>query len=93
MKNNQVEEQKVNESAKRIIATMYKMNQIEGYPDVNLYNETINDERIELQRKAATESQVLLKNDGILPLNESIGNIFVIGDDAFEGDWGIKEEL
>ena len=93
MKNKKVDEKRVNESARRIIATMYKMNQIKGYPDVNLYKKTINKQRIEIQRKAATESQVLLKNDGILPLNESIKNILIIGDDAMEGDWGIKEEL
>jgi beta-glucosidase len=68
VKNKTVEEKRVNESARRIIATMYQLNQMENYPKVDLYKETKTEERKNLQRKAATESQVLLKNDGILPL-------------------------
>ena len=42
-----------------------------------------------LQRKVATESQVLLKNEGILPLKkQKISKIAVIGNDAFEQDCG-----
>ena len=92
VKNNTVEEQKVNESAKRIIATMYKMNQMENYPEIDLYKETNFKERKNLQRKAATESQVLLKNDGILPL-KNITKIAVVGNDAMERDCGIEGEL
>ena len=92
VKNNQIEEQKVNESAKRIIATMYKMNQMDNYPEINLYKETKTNERKNLQRKAATESQVLLKNDGILPL-KNIKTIAVVGNDAMERDCLNEGEL
>jgi beta-glucosidase len=62
---------------------------MEDYPNVDLYKETKNDENKNLQRKAATESQVLLKNEGILPLkNKGLSTIAIIGNDAFEQDCG-----
>jgi beta-glucosidase len=65
---------------------MYKMDQMNNYPKINIYNPTNTTKRKQLQRKAATESQVLLKNDHILPLktNGNIKKIAIIGNDAFE---------
>ena len=66
---------------------MYKMDQMNNYPEVNIFKQTNTTERKNLQRKVATESQVLLKNDDILPLDTSkIKTIAVIGNDAFERD-------
>ena len=79
-----------NESAQRIIAAMYKMNQMEDYPEVNLYKEIKNDERKKIQREAAIESQVLLKNDDILPLKDNL-KIVVIGNISMKGDCGFEE--
>jgi beta-glucosidase len=82
-----VSEDRINEAATRIIASMYKMDQMNNYPEVNIFKQTNTTERKNLQRKVATESQVLLKNDGILPLDTSkIKTIAVIGNDAFERD-------
>lgn len=82
-----VKEERINEAATRIIAAMYKMDQMNNYPKVNIFQQTNTTERKALQRKVATESQVLLKNDGILPLDTSkIKKIAVIGNDAFERD-------
>ena len=87
VKENKVSSERIDEAAKRIIATMYQMNQMENFPEVNLYKKTNTEERKALQRRAATESQVLLKNDGILPLNiSSLKTIAVVGNDAFERD-------
>lgn len=86
---NLVKEERIKEAATRIIATMYQMNQMEDYPNIDLYKETKNDENKNLQRKAATESQVLLKNEGILPLKKKdLSTIAIIGNDAFEQDCG-----
>lgn len=65
---------------------MYKMDQMNNYPKINIYNPTNTTKRKQLQRKAATESQVLLKNDGILPLKTdgNIKKIDIFGNDAFE---------
>lgn len=87
VKENKVSSSRINEAATRIIATMYQMNQMEDYPDVNIHKKTNTEERKKLQRQVATESQVLLKNDGILPLNISnLSSIAVVGNDAFERD-------
>ena len=72
---------------------MYQMNQVENFPETNLYKETKNEERKKWQRKAATESQVLLKNeDNILPL-KNIRKIAVIGNDAQKRDCGDDMDL
>ena len=81
-----VPEDRITESATRIIATMYELNQMDNFPQVQLYKETKTDERKKLQRKAATESQVLLKNeDNILPL-KNVKKIAVIGNGAQKRD-------
>ena len=82
-----VNESRITEAATRIIASMYKLDQMEDYPKVDIYHKTNTEERIKLQRKVAVESQVLLKNDGILPLKtDTIRSIAVIGNDALERD-------
>ena len=88
VKEGKVEKERIDEAASRIIASMYKMNQMNNYPNVNIYTQTNTTIRKELQRKVATESQILLKNDGILPLKTdgTIKKIAVIGNDAFERD-------
>ena len=93
VKEKKVEEKRIKEAATRIIATMYQMNQIDNYPNVDLYRETKTEEKKKLQRKAATESQVLLKNDGILPLKkQNIKKLAIIGNDAFEQDCGEADD-
>ena len=86
VKEKKVDEKRIKEAATRIIATMYEMNQMKDYPSVDLYRNTVTEEKVKLQRKAATESQVLLKNDGILPLKTHFSRIAVIGNDAFAQD-------
>ena len=80
-----ITEQRIAEAATRIIAAMYQMEQMEDFPKVNLWQESKTNERISIQREAATESQILLKNSGILPL-KNVTQIAVIGNDAFGRD-------
>ena len=88
-----INETRINESATRIIATMYQMDQMENYPETNLYKETKTEERKKLQRRAAAESQVLLKNeDNILPL-KNVKKIAVIGNDAQDRDCVVDDDL
>ena len=87
VKENKIPEKRITESATRIIASMYQMgSQIEKFPKTNLYKDTKTETRKKLQRTAATESQILLKNDdNILPL-KNIKSIAVIGNDAEKRD-------
>ena len=54
-----IKEERITEAATRIIATMYKLNQIDNYNNVDLFVETKSEERKNIQRIAATESQIL----------------------------------
>ena len=86
MEKGEIPEERITESATRIIATMFKMNQMENFPEINIYKETKTEERQKLQRKAAIESLILLKNeDNILPL-KNVKKIAVIGNAAQKRD-------
>ena len=83
----EIPEERLDDAVKRILATMYKYDQLnpdKKYPEINLLKETITEESKKLNREAATQSNVLLKNeDNILPLKNLKGKtIAVIGNDA-----------
>ena len=88
--------EKLNDSAERIISTMYRFGQMENFPKTENFDVNyITDETKKLNRKAAVESIILLKNeDNLLPIDikkiES-GNkkykIGILGIDAFKGDF------
>ena len=89
VKDKVVSEERINDAAKRIIATMYKLNQtpndINAYPSVNIDKNTQNDTTIELNRKVARDSIILLQNEeNILPINKNIKSIAIIGNDAID---------
>ena len=48
----------------------------------NLTNDVTNEEHYDLARSLAAASQILIKNDGLLPLSEDISSVAVIGDAA-----------
>ena len=93
---NLISEEKLNDSAERIISTLYKFGQMENFPKTENFNiNYITEETKQLNRRAATESIILLKNDdNILPINlskiESTNKkykIGILGIDAFKGDF------
>ena len=79
-----LEEKTITQAATRIIAAMYQMNQMDDYPSVDIWKNSITPERTQLQREAATQSQVLLQNnDKTLPIKlSSATKILVLGSDA-----------
>ena len=86
-----ISEERITDSATRFIATLYQMNQMENFQKIHIYQNTITEERKKLQRKAATESQILLKNENnFLPLKD-IKTIAVIGNAAMERDCPTKD--
>ena len=93
---NLISEEKLNDSAERIISALYKFGQMENFPKTENFNiNYITEETKQLNRRAATESIILLKNDdNILPINlskiESTNKkykIGILGIDAFKGDF------
>ena len=83
IKEGKVPVSRVTDAATRIIAAMYKMNQMENYPPLNMKLETKTEENKKLQRKAAAMSNVLLQNkEDILPI-KNVKKIAVVGMDAF----------
>ena len=84
---NEISEKRLNEAVIRILASMYKFDQLniyKKYPEINLLKNTLTPKTKKLNREAATQSNVLLKNENnILPLKNLKGKtIAVIGNDA-----------
>ena len=81
--------ERLDDAVERILAPMYKLDQFSSdvkYPKVDLMKNTITDETKRINREAATQSNVLLKNENnILPIKNMAGKtIAIIGNDAFE---------
>ena len=81
--------ERLDDAVERILAPMYKLDQFNSYvkfPEVNLNKNTITKETKKLNREAAAQSNVLLKNeDNILPIrNMKDKTIAIIGNDAIE---------
>ena len=93
---NLIKEERINDSAERIISTMFKFDQIEYFPQKEYFSKNfITEESKRLNRKVAAESNILLKNeDTILPINlkkieeqNKKYKIAVLGIDAFKGSF------
>ena len=79
-----VSEEQITRAAERLFTTRYKLGLFEGseYDDIP-YEVVESKEHIELAIEAARKSVVLLKNDGILPIDKNrIQTIGVIGPNA-----------
>ena len=81
--------ERLDDAVERILAPMYKLDQFSSdvkYPEVDLMKNTITDETKRINREAATQSTVLLKNDdNILPIKNMAGKtIAIIGNDALD---------
>jgi beta-glucosidase len=87
LENGEITNDRLNDAVERILSPMYKLDQFNDdikFPGVDLMKNTITNETKKLNREAAAQSNVLLKNEGnILPLrNTSIKTIAIIGNDA-----------
>ena len=84
VKEGMVTEETITESAVRLYTTRYLLGLFEGseYDQISYY-EIESEEHLALSQKAAEESFVLLKNNGILPLRkEKLKTIGIIGPNA-----------
>ncbi|ORX77163.1 beta-glucosidase [Anaeromyces robustus] len=77
-------QERLDDAALRIIRSLFKAGQMENYPKVDLFVDTLTEENKALNRKVGADSNVLLKNDdAVLPIKkEGIKKIAVIGKDA-----------
>ena len=91
----EITNERLDDAVERILASMYKLDQFNqkvAFPEIDLMKNTITEETKKLNREAATQSNVLLKNDNILPIkNMKNKTIAIIGNDAFESPC-IREE-
>jgi beta-glucosidase len=85
----EISQERLDDAVRRVLSTMYRFNQLDSnYPDINLDKDTITDATKKLNREAAAQSNVLLKNENnALPLSKSkYSKIAIIGNDAFASD-------
>ena len=81
--------ERLDDAVERILAPMYKLDQFSSdvkYPEIDLMKNTITNDTKRINREAATQSTVLLKNDdNILPIKNMAGKtIAIIGNDALD---------
>ncbi|CAO3667725.1 unnamed protein product [Rhizopus stolonifer] len=85
-----VSETRVTDMATRIVATWYKLGQDKDFPEVSINNldiasspyVNVQADHYKLVREMGAASTVLLSNNGILPLKNTVKSIAFIGSDA-----------
>ncbi|MGY5803929.1 glycoside hydrolase family 3 C-terminal domain-containing protein [Rhizobium sp. LEGMi12c] len=84
VRNGEVEPKTVREAARRILTLLERVGAFEMAPDLSEHALDLPEDRA-LIRKLGAEGAVLLKNDGILPLQKAgLGHVAVIGPNAAE---------
>lgn len=85
VRNGSLEEKNLDQAAKRVLTLKFRLGLFENpypLPAEKIQQAFYDPEALERSLKAAEESIVLVKNDGILPLSENIRRIAVIGPHA-----------
>ena len=85
-----VSESRVTDMATRIVAAWYKLGQDKNFPKTTLDSfhldkapyVNVQSDHYKLVRSMGAASTVLLKNNGILPLNKSVKKVAFVGSDA-----------
>lgn len=84
VRNGEVEPKTVREAARRILTLLERVGAFEKVPDLSEHALDLPEDRA-LIRELGAEGAVLLKNDGILPLQKAgLGHVAVIGPNAAE---------
>ncbi len=78
----------IDTAVRRILGVKFRLGLFDDADTYVIPFEKRAESSLELARKAAEESAVLLKNDGILPLKEDFGKILITGPNADEAQLG-----
>jgi beta-glucosidase len=92
----EISEERIDESVRKILFAKFQLGLFEDrYTDPGESNILLNINHREKSLQAARESIVLLKNENILPLSDSVRSIFVTGPNANNktilGDWTLDQ--
>jgi len=80
-------QERLDDAALRVVRALYKTEQMEKFPDVDLYVDTLTKENVALNRKVGADSNVLLKNaDNVLPIKK-VKKIAIVGKDAMPANF------
>jgi beta-glucosidase len=75
-----ISEQQIDEAVMRVLILKFKLGLFDApYAHLGEFPELLNPDHLEVARKMAIESTVLLKNEGILPIRPEVRSITVIG--------------
>jgi beta-glucosidase len=75
-----ISQQQIDDAVRRILTVKFKLGLFDDpYTNPDDFPDMLNDEHLAISKRAATESAVLLKNEGLLPISEKIKTIAVIG--------------
>ncbi|WP_084074045.1 glycoside hydrolase family 3 protein [Demequina sp. NBRC 110052] len=84
-----VSQARIDEAVSRILTVKFQMGLFDGPVDPAVPTDVVGSaEHRELARRAVQESQVLLSNDGVLPIGPEVRTIAVVGDAA--DDMGVQ---
>jgi beta-glucosidase len=85
----EIPQSRLDDAVNRVLSSMYRLDQLNSkYPEINVDQDTITEERTKINREIAGQSNVLLKNENnVLPLTkDKYSKIAIIGNDAFPSD-------
>jgi beta-glucosidase len=80
VKNGRISEKQIDNAVRRILTLKYKLGLFENpYAHTGKFPELLNANHLEIAKKLALESAVLLKNNGVLPISDKVKRIAIIG--------------
>lgn len=97
VRSGQVPEAQVDDAVRRVLKHKFEMGLFENpYADAQAQKENRNAYALALARRAGQESCVLLKNEALLPLSDSVGKVALIGPNADNpqlGGYTVREAI
>lgn len=75
-----ISEKQIDDAVRRILTLKFKLGLFDNpYAHIGNFPELLNESHLEIAKKLAQESAVLLKNNGVLPISDKVKRIAIIG--------------